>query len=99
MAKKPQKSLTNAFDKARAKASYFEDFSDAGEDEIFVATNPWSGAEVILNGLEYTIYNFCTEWYKRYSSRKETEVPVQTYDNMRYYLLHLNSNAYMELLD
>ena len=64
---------------------------------IFI--NPWSGVEVLLNPLESTIYNFCDQWYKRYSAEKDTQATVRDYDDMKYFLLELNSQAYMDLID
>lgn len=61
--------------------------------------NPWSGVQVELNPLEASVYEFCDRWYKRYSALRQTEVPVQTYDDMKYFLLELNSQAYMDLID
>lgn len=91
-----KKSYLNAFDKA-SKTAYFEDFrEDVGHRRY---RNPFSGVWVELDPLESTIYNFCVEWYARYESGDETETPVSVYDNMRYYLLALNSKAYMDLLD
>jgi len=64
---------------------------------IFI--NPWSGVEVLLNPLESTIYNFCDQWYKHYRAKKDTQAPVSVYDAMKYFLLELNSQAYMDLID
>jgi hypothetical protein len=61
--------------------------------------NPFSGAIVALNALEATIYNWCNKWYQRYTYQEETFAPIQTYDDMKYFLCELNSNAYMELMD
>ena len=91
---KIMKSYTNAFNKA-SKTSYFRTF----EEGQYVAKNPFSGAEFVLNALELSIYDFCIEWYKRYEQGDYTEVPVQTYDNMRYYFMALKPAAYMALLD
>lgn len=63
-----------------------------------IARNPFSGVEVKLNPLEATIYNWCLNWYRRYEQGK-MDVPIQTYDDMKYFLLDLNSNAYYDLLD
>ena len=63
------------------------------------ARNPFSGVIAELTGLEGTIYEFCKRWYDRYEQGGETEVPIQTYDDMKYFLLELNSNAYMDLID
>lgn len=88
-----KKSFQNAFDKA-SLTSYWKTESVSG-----VGVNPFSGVSVQLSPLELTIYNWCTRWYRRYESGSNTEVPVSTYDNMRYYFLALNSRAYMDLLD
>jgi hypothetical protein len=64
-----------------------------------IARNPFSGVEVALNSLEATIYGWCVDWYSRYERNVETEAPIQTYDDMKYCLLELNSNAYMDLID
>lgn len=93
-----KKSYLNAFEKA-SKTSYFQDFRNLSPALPFKARNPFSGATVELNALEATIYEFCMQWYSRYEYGDDTECPVSTYDNMRYYFLSLNSNAYMELLD
>lgn len=95
-----KKSFLNAFEKA-SKTSYFEDYSKCTADFIGIARNPFSGVKVELNGLEYTIWQWCTRWYSRYELHgvAGTEAPIQTYDNMRYYLLSLNARAYMDLLD
>jgi len=96
-----KKSYLNAFEKA-SKTSYFYDWRTAPgvtPESRLPARNPFSGVEVPLNPLEATIYDFCLQWYSRYETGANTECPISTYDNMRYYLLALNSNAYMELLD
>lgn len=62
-----------------------------------IAVNPFSGVRVLLNGLEATIYEFCVNWYKRYE--RGTETNIQLYDDMKYFFIELNSNAYMDLID
>lgn len=89
-----KKSYLNAYDKAKT-TSYFVEVSEGK----YIARNPFTRVEVELNALEYTIYRFCMMWYARYERGMDTECPVSTYDNMRYYLLDLNYHAYMELLD
>jgi len=74
-------------------ASYWKLFSGAG-----VGRNPFSGVEVPLNAFELSIYNFCLNWYARYE-RGDMSLPIQVYDSMKYLLLAINSNAYMDLLD
>lgn len=76
-------------------------------DADCLATNPFSGVTVCLNGLEATIYAFCMKWYQRYefdmitdkSNMKKCETSVQTYDDMKYFLLEVNPNAYYDLID
>ncbi len=79
------------FRKAQEK-SYFKLF-----DHDCLATNPFSGSEVCLNGLEATIYNFCIKWYMNYECGNENS--IQVYDDMKYFLLEINPDAYMELID
>jgi hypothetical protein len=87
------------------KAQETKYFVEIKNDHAF--TNPFSGVTVMLNGLEATIYNWCMSWYSRYEydSRKEksdlsrAEAPVQTYDDMKYFLLEINAEAYMDLID
>lgn len=67
-------------------------------DEPMTATNPFSGLRVLLNPIEATIYYFCIQWYNRYSYG-QTDVPIQTYDDMKYFLLEINPKAYFDLLD
>ena len=76
--------------------SYWHEFSQSG-----IIRNPFSGVGVELNPLERTIANWCQQWYYTDYSRNysNTQVPIQTYDDMKYFLLDLNSDAYMELLD
>jgi len=76
------------------KAPYFIRINN---DCVF--TNPFSGVRVRLNPLESTIYSFCFQWYKAYERGQEGNLPVQTYDDMKYFLLDLNPDAYYDLLD
>jgi len=62
------------------------------------ASNPFSGAEIELDALELSIYNFCLSWYARYE-RGIADLPIQVYDSMKYLLLAINPRAYMDLLD
>lgn len=62
------------------------------------ATNPYSGVQVELNPVEASIYAWCMQWYRNYE-HGDMLTPIQTYDNMRYLFLHLNPNAYYDLLD
>lgn len=66
-------------------------------DNDCMASNPFSGEEVCLNGLEATIFSFCIKWYRRYEAGLETV--IQVYDDMKYFLLEINPVAYMDLLD
>lgn len=75
------------------KASYFIVFPN---DHFF--TNPFSEVRVRLNPLESTIYNFCLQWYHQYE-RGDLSIPIQTYDDMKYFLMDLNPDAYYDLLD
>jgi len=79
------------FKKAQEK-SYFRLF----ESDV-IGRNPFSGVEVLLNGLEATIYEFCCKWYARYE--RGTETNIQLYDDMKYFLMEVNSSAYMDLID
>lgn len=64
-----------------------------------VATNPFSGVSVNLNPLEGAIYGFCARWYRRYENGLNPETPIQTFDDMKYFLMELNAEAYYDLLD
>ena len=61
--------------------------------------NPFSGMSIVLTPLEGTIYEWCMSWYRRYENEMETHAPIQTFDDMKYFLLDLNSEAYYRLLD
>jgi hypothetical protein len=61
--------------------------------------NPFSGVEVELNPLEATVYNWCWNWYQRYEAGMTGDNEIQMYDDMKYFLLELNSQAYMDLID
>jgi len=75
------------------KASYFSLFNAP-----CTFANPFSGIMVKLNPLESTIFSFCLQWYKRYE-RGNADIPIQTYDDMKYFLMDLNPDAYYDLLD
>ena len=77
------------------ETSYWHEFKDAGTVE-----NPFGGS-VELNPLERTIAKWCQNWYYNDYSRNpmNTQVPIQTYDDMKYFLLSLNPQAYSKLLD
>jgi hypothetical protein len=66
-------------------------------DADCLATNPFSGVTVCLNGLEATVYEFCVNWMRRYERGQETV--IQVYDDMKYLLLEINPDAYMDLID
>jgi hypothetical protein len=68
-----------------------------GTDTIF-AENPFSGVNVPLTPFEASIYMFCTNWYHRYE-RGDMSLPIQTFDDVKYILLDINSDAYYDLLD
>jgi len=76
------------------ETSYWQEITREG-----CASNPFSGVVISLNPLEYTIYNFCDEWYRRYEGGLNTEAPIQTFDDMKYFLYAINAKAYMDLLD
>ena len=76
------------------KTSYWHEYTESAN-----GINTWSKVAVPLNPLEYTIFRFCVEWYAKYEEEKDTETPIQTYDDMKYFLMFLNLNAYMELLN
>jgi hypothetical protein len=63
-----------------------------------VGKNRFSGVEVDLDYFELSIYAFCINWVMRYERGMES-LPVQVFDSMKYLLLAINANAYMELLD
>jgi len=79
------------FRKAQEKPYFFL------HDEDCIGENPFSGGRIKLNGLEATIYEFCMKWILRYE-RGEEKV-IQVYDDMKYFLLEINPDAYMDLID
>ena len=88
-----------------AKAGYMRGLRKAQTAPYFdlidtpcIAQNPFSGVRVELNPLEATVYNFCMNWYRRYSNG-DMSLPIQTYDDMKYLLLELNTQAYYDLID
>lgn len=92
-------------DGKKAKAGYVRGWRKAEQTGYFrlcrepeIAQNPFTGIKVQLTAIEATIYNFCLNWYERYSYGR-MDVPIQTYDDMKYFLLELNSQAYYDLLD
>lgn len=60
--------------------------------------NRFSGVGIFLNELEGTIYNWCVAWYSRYE-QSTPPTSIEVYDDMKYFLLELNPDAYMTLLD
>lgn len=89
-----KKSYMNALTKAQ-KTSWWKLFSGEG---TMTAQNPFSGEEVDVTPFEYSIVRWSYEWQRRYSNGDEYDT-VQMSDNMRYLFLHLNSTAYLKLLD
>jgi hypothetical protein len=92
-------------DGKKVKAGYVRGWRKAEKTPYFhlfktpqVAQNPFTGVQVQLTAIEATIYRFCVEWYARYSYGR-MDVPIQTYDDMKYFLLDLNPSAYYDLLD
>lgn len=68
-------------------------YTDAG-----IASNPFSGVEMELDPLEFSIFKFCTKWYRAYEAGI-APLPIQVFDTMKYLLLKINAEAYMNLLD
>lgn len=66
-------------------------------DDDCMAQNPFSGVVVCLNGLEATIYEFCVKWYRRFERGEENT--IQVYDDMKYFMLEINPEAYYDLID
>lgn len=97
--------ITNIFvDGKPVKRGSMRGFRKAQEKSYFflydhdtLAENPFSGVSVTLNGLEATIYDFCIKWYRRWEKGQENV--IQIYDDMKYFLLELNPQAYNDLLD
>jgi len=80
--------------KKAQNTSYWQEFKEAG-----TVGNPFGGGAVELNPLERTVAVWCQNWYYLDYSRNpfKTQAPVQAYDDMKYFLLSLNSNAYSQL--
>lgn len=77
------------------KTSYWHEYTEPGN-----GTNAWTHVAIPLDALEKSIFMFCIEWYARYEDDDlDQETPIQTFDDMKYFLLFLNPHAYMELLD
>lgn len=81
--------------KKAMQTSYFCIF----QGEYYPTENPITGVQTVLNGMEATIYAWCTEWYRRYSFNLFTQAPVQTYDDMKDFLREINQEAYYDLID
>jgi hypothetical protein len=63
-----------------------------------IARNPFSGVEMELDPLEFSIFTFCLRWYKAYENGL-TKLPIQVYDSMKYLLLNIDADAYFNLLN
>lgn len=66
-------------------------------NEDCMAQNPLSGRSIKLNGLEATLYDFCMRWYMRFERGEESN--RQLFDDMKYFLMEINSDAYYTLID
>lgn len=86
------KSFLNALKKAQ-ETPYWREYTSPKR-----CYNQVSGVGVELTGFEASIFEWCMNWYRRYE-RGEMAVPIQTFDNMKYFLLALNASAYFDLLD
>lgn len=80
--------------KKAQKTSYWQEYQESGE-----GYNSFTGLRMPLNALELSIFLFCMRWYARFLDSEDTEVPVQAFDDMKYFLLELNTKAYWDLLD
>jgi len=88
-----KKSYLNALLKVQKTPFWREIVADS------VIENPFSGVPAHFNNsLEASIARWCYVWYHYYSKGKMI-VPVQTYDNLKYFLLFLNHEAYTTLID
>jgi hypothetical protein len=90
-----EKSYMRGLDKAQA-TRYWKLFKYSG-----TATNPYTRVEVELNPLEFSLYTWLMNWYTRYE-RGGVELagaPIQAYDDVKYLLLKLNTQAYYDLID
>lgn len=78
------------------KTTYWREFKNTGS-----LRNLFSGVTVELNPLELTVANWCQQWYFGDYSKNptNTQAPVQAYDDMKYFLMRLNADAYYDLLD
>jgi len=84
--------------KKAQNTSYWHEYKTEGK-----ARNPFSGEEITLNPLEWSIVTWCQTWYYNdYFRNMHTgkfEAPIQAFDDMKYFLLSLNREAYNNLLD
>jgi hypothetical protein len=89
-----KRSFVNGIRKAQ-ETTYWQEFKEAG-----TVHNPFGGS-IELNPLERTIAVWCQNWsYNDYSRNPmNTQVPVSTFDNVKYFLLSLNPRAYSQLID
>jgi len=78
------------------KTPYFKLFDS---ERTYRCYNRFSGAHLDLDWFETSIFNWCMEWYKRYERNYNINPTVQTFDDMKYFLLDLNPNAYYDLID
>lgn len=69
-------------------------------EESGVVENPFGGS-IELGPLERSIALWLQRWYYNDYARNpmNTQAPIQTYDDMKYFLLDLNSEAYYKLID
>lgn len=61
-------------------------------------TNPFSGVSVDLNEFEARIYDLTIDMIMMYE-RGDRNFKVAKYDRLKYLLLKVNSQAYMDLID
>ena len=95
--KEVKRSFMRGLKKAQ-KTAYWFDYSKSNPDFVFITQNVFGGDDVFLNALEYSIYKWVMTWQERYSIGSLT-TPIQAFDDMRYFFMSLNRQAYMELLD
>lgn len=86
-----KKSQLNALNKAITKTNYFHFYKDGD----YTITGMFS--EVTVGALEYSIYTWVQNWQRRYSmayGTSNTQVPIQTFDGMRYLFQTLCPKGY-----
>jgi len=90
------KSFLSALKKAQT-TSYWKEYTESQKCE-----NPFGGFRV-LPPFEASIYTWILRWNLRYernlTNPKAWEAPIQVFDNMRYFMLALDSDAYYALID